>query len=70
MRTKASTASAEPDLQGLGDPEFFAHWATIRNHMAMTSTDDPKHAEIRERYDAVTAEYRRRMSGARRETAP
>jgi hypothetical protein len=64
-------ASAEPvqtghdsDLRELDDPEFFAHWAAVRYRMAMAPAGTPGHAEIKTRYDAVVAEYRRRLDGA------
>jgi len=52
------------DLRELGDPGFFTHWADIRNRLARTPKDDPEHGEIKRQYDAVAAEYRRRLSGA------
>jgi hypothetical protein len=50
-------------LRELDDPGFFTRWADIRNRLARTSKDDPGHGEIKRQYDAVAAEYRRRLSG-------
>jgi hypothetical protein len=60
--------SETSDLQELSDPEFFAHWAAIRTRLFRTPKGKPGHPQIKARYDAVTAEYRRRL--APRETAP
>jgi hypothetical protein len=51
------------NLQELSDPEFFAHWAAVRNRLFGTPKGKPGHCEIKRRYDAVTAEYRRRIDG-------
>ena len=61
-------ASETSDLQELSDPEFFAHWAAVRDGLFRTPKGKPGHPEIKARYDAVAAEYRRRL--APRETAP
>lgn len=58
------------DLQELGDPEFLAHWAAIRNSLAHTPEGEAGHREIKRQYDAVTVEYRRRIDGGRAETNP
>lgn len=54
-------------LQELSDPEFFTHWTALRTRLALTPKGKPGHAETKARYDAASAEYRRRM--APRETA-
>jgi hypothetical protein len=59
-----SRQDTEHDLQELADPEFFSHWADVRNRLALTSPGSTEHAEIKRRYDAVAAEYRRRIDGA------
>ena len=51
------------ELREMNDPEFFAHWAAIRNRLIVTPTGSSKHSEAKRRYDAVTAEYRRRIGG-------
>jgi len=50
-------------LHELTDPEFFAYWATVRNRLILTPADSPKRSEIKRRYSAVLAEYRRRIDG-------
>jgi hypothetical protein len=52
------------DLQELSDPEFFTRWAEIRQRYAMTPKSSPDHPASKRDYDAVIAEYRRRMDGA------
>jgi hypothetical protein len=51
------------DLRKLSDPEFFTYWAAIRNSLARTSTASRVHDETKRQYDAVAAEYHRRLSG-------
>jgi hypothetical protein len=51
------------NLQELSDPEFFAYWAAVRSRLFSTPKGKPEHYEARRRYDAVTAEYRRRVDG-------
>jgi hypothetical protein len=73
MSTQASTTGQSPvseacDLRELTDPEFFAHWAAVRNRLFGTPKGRPGHGEIKGRYDAMAAEYRRRL--APRETSP
>jgi hypothetical protein len=60
--------SETSDLQELSDPEFFAHWAAVRERLSRIPKGEPGHPQIKARYDDVTAEYRRRL--APRETAP
>jgi hypothetical protein len=59
--------AADSDLQELSDPEFFTHWAAVRNFLSLTPAGKPEHSEVKHQYDAVAAEYRRRMDGAQRE---
>lgn len=51
------------NLQELSDPEFFAHWAAARRRLVNTPKDKLGHCEVRRRYDAMAAEYRRRING-------
>jgi hypothetical protein len=51
-------------LWGLADPEFFTHWAAARTRLALTSSSSPGYSEIKDEYDALAAEYRRRLDGA------
>ena len=57
-------------LRGLGDPEFFSQWAAARTQLALTSTSSARHTEVKREYDALAAEYRRRLDGAPHELAP
>ncbi len=56
-------ASAQEDesarLRELGDPEFFTHWAAVRNRLANAIGN----AEVKREYDAVRKEYWRRING-------
>jgi hypothetical protein len=54
--------AAETGLRELSDPEFFAHWAAVRDRLSRTPQGKPGHPEIKARYDAVTDEYRRRLA--------
>lgn len=51
------------DLRELGDPEFFAHWAAVRWRLVRTPKSEPVYYEIKRQYDAIAAEYRRRIDG-------
>lgn len=51
------------DLRELSDPEFFAHWATVRLRLFFVPKGKPEHREVKRRYDALSAEYRRRIDG-------
>jgi hypothetical protein len=51
------------DLRELSDPEFFTQWAAARNRLFITPKGKPEHSEIKRWYDAVAAEYRRRIDG-------
>ena len=55
--------------QGLADPEFFTHWAATRTRLALTSSSSPRYSEIKDEYDSLAAEYRRRLAGAPHELA-
>jgi hypothetical protein len=52
------------DLWELSDPEFFAQWAAVRHRLFCVPKGRPEHCEIKCLYDAVAAEYRRRIVGA------
>ena len=52
------------DLQELSDPEFFAQWAVVRNSLFSVSKGEPGYCEVKRRYEAVAAEYRRRIDGS------
>lgn len=54
--------SETSDLQELSDPEFFAHWAAVRSRLFHTPKGRPGHPQIKARYNAVAAEYRRRLA--------
>ena len=51
------------DLREISDPEFFTRWAAIRSLLFSTPTGNPEHSEVKRLYDAVAAEYRRRIDG-------
>jgi hypothetical protein len=51
------------DLRRLGDPEFFAQWAAVRNLLFYIPTGNPEYSGIKLRYRALTAEYHRRIGG-------
>jgi hypothetical protein len=50
-------------LRELSDPEFFAHWAMVRHRLFFVPKGKPGHCEVKRWYDAVSAEYRRRIDG-------
>lgn len=52
------------DLRELSDPEFFAQWAAVRNRLFSVPDGKLGHSEIKRQYEAVAAEYRRRIDGA------
>jgi hypothetical protein len=60
---EAAVNTSAEKLQELSDPEFFAHWAAVRNRVLSTPKGRPEHREVRRRYDAAAAEYRRRIHG-------
>ena len=41
---------------------LITHWADARRRLALTPKDDPRHAEVKQAYDAALAEYRRRVA--------
>jgi hypothetical protein len=51
------------DLRELSDPEFLAQWAAVRNRLFYIPKGQPEHRESKRQYDAMIAEYRRRMDG-------
>jgi hypothetical protein len=51
------------DLRKLSDPEFFTRWAAVRNRLVQTPEGKLGHSEIKRQYEAVTAEYHRRIDG-------
>jgi hypothetical protein len=55
--------SKDGDLRQLGDPEFFARWAEVRHRLILTAADSPERAEVKPSYDALKAEYQRRIDG-------
>lgn len=61
MRTTDATTDA--DLAEMDDPELITHWADARRKLALTTKDDPRHAEVKRAYDAALAEYRTRVVG-------
>jgi hypothetical protein len=68
MGTRASAEPAQTghdsDLRELSDPEFFARWAQVRLRHAVTPRSSPEYSAGKQDYDAVLAEYRRRMDGS------
>jgi hypothetical protein len=58
MSQQSRPEHRDGDLRKLSDPEFFAHWAATRNRLVQNP-----HGEIKREYDAVAAEYRRRVDG-------
>jgi hypothetical protein len=62
MRT-ADPDTDTSDLVELDDPGFITHWAAVRRKLALTSRDDPEHAEVKRAYDLALSEYRRRIAG-------
>ena len=63
-RTDADQTPADPaTLRELTDPEFIALWASLRGRLARTPVTSAAHPEIKGRYNAAQAEYRRRLDG-------
>ena len=50
-------------LQELDDPAFFAHWAALRNQLALTPESSPERPKLKRRYNAAVTEYHRRIAG-------
>ena len=57
MSSSARVVEEEHDLRELSDPEFFVHWAQVRMSYAV------EHIATREDYEAMVAEYHRRLDG-------
>jgi hypothetical protein len=53
----SSTATDSAGLRELSDPDFFVYWAKVRLRYAV------EHTASKQGYDAVLAEYQRRMDG-------
>ena len=53
-----SSTATETGLRELSDPEFFDRWAQVRLRYAVD------HTATRQDYEAMVAEYRRRMDGS------
>ena len=60
----ADTGTDATDLAQMDDPALITHWAAVRNELALTPKDSPRHCEIKRAYDAALAEYRRRVAVA------
>lgn len=66
MGTRADaneTAADRDNLRELPDPEFITLWASLRGRLARTPAGSPGHPEIKSRYEAAKAEFRRRLDG-------
>jgi hypothetical protein len=63
MIEQSGQDSSYRELWQMTDPEFFVHWAAVRNRLILTPADSPQRSEIKRRYSAVVAEYRRRING-------
>jgi hypothetical protein len=50
------------DLAAMDDPALITHWARVRSELALTPKGSPRHADVKAAYDAVLAEYRRRVT--------
>jgi hypothetical protein len=59
--TGTAMDTSTENLRELNDPEFFAHWAAVRSRLVNTPKGKLGHWEVKRRYDAVAAEYRRRI---------
>jgi hypothetical protein len=53
-------------LQGISDPDLMTRYTAVRTRLALTPVGKPGHGEVKRSYDALLAEYRRRMDEARR----
>ena len=63
MDTRAVDDTDATSLTELDDPEFFRHWATLRQRIAVDGKSVP--CALKREYAAVSAEYRRRIAGDR-----
>jgi hypothetical protein len=48
-------------LSELGDPEFFRHWAELRQRITLGGKSVP--CDLKREYAGASAEYRRRVYG-------
>jgi hypothetical protein len=63
-RANADETAGDPHrLRELPDPEFIALWASLRGRLALTPAGNSGHPEIKRRYEAAKAEFRRRLDG-------
>jgi hypothetical protein len=65
----SSTATDSADLRELSDPDFFTRWAEIRLRYATTPKNSFYYPARKLDYEAVVAEYRRRIDGGMAQTA-
>ena len=63
MTEQSGQDNGDRELWQMTDPEFFAHWAAVRNCLILSTADSPQRSEIKRRYRAVVSEYRRRING-------
>ena len=63
MTEQSGQHNRNREVWQMTDPEFFAYWAAVRNRLVLTPADSPQRSEIKRRYSAVVAEYRRRIDG-------
>lgn len=61
MEPRADDDTAAVSLAALGDPEFFRHWARLRQRIALDGKSVP--GALQREYAAMSAEYRRRVEG-------
>jgi hypothetical protein len=54
-----TTDNDERDLTELGDEDFMKHWSALRQRLALGGKSVP--CDLKRRYAAAKAEYRRRM---------
>jgi hypothetical protein len=59
--TASELTTDTSDLAGMNDPDLTRHWSKARSKLALTPKDDPRHAEVKQAYDAALGEYRRRV---------
>jgi hypothetical protein len=69
MTELSEQENRDGDLRELTDPEFFAHWVVVRNRLILTPAGSTERPEVKRRYDAVLAEYRRRIDGGMAQSA-
>ncbi len=61
MEPRTEDEAAAVSLATLGDPDFFRHWAELRQRIALDGKSAP--CALQREYAAVSAEYRRRVQG-------